>query len=403
MTATKLTEAVVKKLAYAPVGKQLFVGDTELPGFGLRIGATAKTFFVEKRVRGKTRRFSIGRHPQVCCHDARACALQHLAQMSAGVDPAALRRSERARSVVLGEVYAAFVGQRRLRPSSRRDYDRAITKKLADWLACPVEEISRDMVRERHATLGKSAPAQANLVMRSLRSVLSFSRAAYQRDGQPVPRDNPVHVLTEGRLWFKIARRTRWIQPHEMRSWFEAVEALANEFPSGQAAIVRDYLLVLLFTGLRKGEAARLRWEDVDFDARTIAVRETKNHDDLVLPMSNFLEGVLRSRRKTAVLPFVFPSDGRTNHLVEVRRPIDWVIRRSGVAFSLHDLRRTFATTAESLDLPTYAVKRLLNHRSHSDVTQGYIQATPERLREPMERIARKLVELRDQLKTVAS
>ncbi|CDZ77228.1 hypothetical protein BN59_03649 [Legionella massiliensis] len=64
------------------------------------------------------------------------------------------------------------------------------------------------------------------------------------------------------------------------------------------------------------------------------------------------------------------------------------VVELSGVSFTVHDLRRTFATTAESLDLPAYALKRLLNHKMTNDVTAGYIMRDVERLRTPMQRIA---------------
>ena len=61
--------------------------------------------------------------------------------------------------------------------------------------------------------------------------------------------------------------------------------------------------------------------------------------------------------------------------------------KASGVSFCIHDLRRTFATVAESLDIPAYALKRLLNHANGADVTAGYIVANVERLREPMQKI----------------
>jgi integrase len=64
------------------------------------------------------------------------------------------------------------------------------------------------------------------------------------------------------------------------------------------------------------------------------------------------------------------------------------VIESTGISFSLHDLRRTFTTIAESLDIPAYGLKRLLNHSDGSDVTAGYIVANVERLREPMQKIA---------------
>lgn len=66
--------------------------------------------------------------------------------------------------------------------------------------------------------------------------------------------------------------------------------------------------------------------------------------------------------------------------------------RISDMSFTVHDLRRTFATTAESLDLPADAVKRLLNHKMTNDVTAGYIMRDVERLRKPMQQISDFLV-----------
>jgi hypothetical protein len=59
----------------------------------------------------------------------------------------------------------------------------------------------------------------------------------------------------------------------------------------------------------------------------------------------------------------------------------------SPCGYSVHDLRRTFITTAESLDIPACSLKRLLNHRIRNDVTQGYIVLDVERLRGPMQKI----------------
>lgn len=63
------------------------------------------------------------------------------------------------------------------------------------------------------------------------------------------------------------------------------------------------------------------------------------------------------------------------------------VTKASGIAFTVHDLRRTFITIAESLDISAYALKRLLNHKMTNDVTAGYIIADVERLRKPMQQI----------------
>jgi integrase len=63
------------------------------------------------------------------------------------------------------------------------------------------------------------------------------------------------------------------------------------------------------------------------------------------------------------------------------------VIKESGISFTIHDLRRTFLTVAESLDISAYAVKRLANHKMSNDITAGYIVADVERLRQPMQKI----------------
>ncbi|RUQ85047.1 integrase [Legionella septentrionalis] len=63
------------------------------------------------------------------------------------------------------------------------------------------------------------------------------------------------------------------------------------------------------------------------------------------------------------------------------------VTKFSGIHFTVHDLRRTFITIAEGLDISAYALKRLMNHKMNGDITAGYIVADVERLRKPMQQI----------------
>jgi integrase len=129
----------------------------------------------------------------------------------------------------------------------------------------------------------------------------------------------------------------------------------------------RDYLLLLMFTGLRRTEAASLKWEHVDFSARTFTVIDPKNGCDHTLPTSDFLHELLSKRRQVAKGLYVFPSRSAIGHITEPRKQILNVCRESGVSFRAHDLRRTFAGIADSLDLPWYAIKKLLNHKTGVD------------------------------------
>lgn len=54
----------------------------------------------------------------------------------------------------------------------------------------------------------------------------------------------------------------------------------------------------------------------------------------------------------------------------------------------IHDLRRNFLTAAERLDVPHYALRKLANHVSASDVTAGYLVVDVERLRGFMDKIS---------------
>ena len=83
----------------------------------------------------------------------------------------------------------------------------------------------------------------------------------------------------------------------------------------------RDFLLMALFTGMRRGELMRLRWENVDLAARTLHLPTTKNGDPLNLPLATYLADLLTKRKKQAGRsPFVFPGPGKDGHLVETKK-----------------------------------------------------------------------------------
>jgi integrase len=113
------------------------------------------------------------------------------------------------------------------------------------------------------------------------------------------------------------------------------------------------------------------------------------------MPMSVQLHRLLLKRRSVGYEnEYIFPGKHPAPFLSNPDNYKRDIIAATGVQFCFHDLRRTFITIAESLDVPHYSLKALLNHSMGNDVTGGYIQITPERLREPMQRIADKITEL---------
>jgi integrase len=250
-------------------------------------------------------------------------------------------------------------------------------------------EISKDMVAKRHTKIGvERGKAYANLAMRFLRAVFNFSIAQYEDgSGNAILRENPVVRLTQTRAWYRVERRQTVIKSHQLAPWYQAVMILKNDKISEQSGLVADYLLFLLFTGLRRQEAATLKWFDIDLQDRSFTIRDTKNREPLTLPLTDFINSLLENRKAVTDSEYVFAGNGKAGYLIEPRHQTQKVIEASGVSFTLHDLRRTFITVAESIDISAYALKRLLNHKMTNDVTAGYIINDVERLRDPMQRI----------------
>jgi integrase len=382
----------VVRQAPPPATGVRFIRDSQLPGFALKITARGlKTWIVEARMKGQknAKRRTLGRYPAVTPERARRLAIQELGRFAEGVDQLAEQRSTRAKAVTLGEVFTDYLALRDLKPVTVADYEKAFRTSLEDWRHKQITAITRTMVEHRHRQETEKSPARANMAMRLLRALFNFAIGKYETaEGEPVVTDNPVMRLNAIRAWNRIDRRRRLIRLHELPAWFAAVEALRER--TGRAPVVADWLEFLIFTGCRRTESLTLRWEHVNLDARYFVIPDPKNRLPHELPLSDRLHEVLtRRKEQDAGTGFVFPGTGPTGRLVNEQDWVRQVRQDSGVMFTPHDLRRTFATVAESLDIPGYALKRLMNHASGigGDVTAGYLQIDVERLRVPMQRI----------------
>lgn len=121
------------------------------------------------------------------------------------------------------------------------------------------------MVLKRHQRIAmEHGEVTANNVMRHLRSVYNVTSTAH--DEFP---PNPVTILTQARAWFPERRRRSTVPAHALPVWWDAVMQ--------EPGYARDFLLIALFTGMRRAEIASLRWEFVDLDERALHIPKTKN------------------------------------------------------------------------------------------------------------------------------
>lgn len=388
--AHKLTKNLIDSVPYPDSG-QAFYRDSQLKGFGLRVGTGSKVYFAEGKINNKTVRVTIGHHGVFATEQARTEAKGLLGMIAKGVNPNDISKADKAKKVTLSEVYTSYLKARNsLKPRTIYDYDRFMKTHFLAWNNKPLIQINKDMIERKHREIGERSEAQANLAMRFMRALFNFAIGKYEdSEGVPIIPDNPVKRISQTRSWYRVERRQTVIKAHDLSAWFKSVNNLTIISYGANCEATRDFLLLAIFTGLRREEALGLAWDNVDLKAKTLTIPDPKNRQPHTLPLSNYLYDLLKTRFENNQhnSPFVFPSTGVKGYMNDPRDQMQKVIDDSGVKFTPHDLRRTFITVAESLDISAYALKRLLNHKMNNDVTAGYIINDVERLREPMQRI----------------
>ena len=393
------TKSFLDKLSIPEGSTRPCYHDSNTIGLSLRVTSNSvKSFFVQKRINKRTTKVTLGRYPEMTIQQARVKAIKTLNSISEGINPNKLAEEEAIRRITLGQVFNDYVRSRgtNLKDNTKKGYVSAFNNYLEDWADKPIAEITRDMVERKHRKITKQSPTRANTVMRQLRAYFNYAMGEYEdATGNPIFIHNPVSRLSHIKAWNREKRKQTVIKTYDLKKWYDTVMELPqhqlNSKKPNTAKVCRDLFLFILFTGLRRREASTLMWDNIDFKDHSLTIEDTKNHEAHSLPLTPFLLEVLERRKSDSA--YIFQGTTPDKPLNDPKKQLDKVRKISGVYFNLHDLRRTFITIAESLDINTYALKQLLNHKDQRDVTGGYIITDMERLREPMNKITDYILE----------
>lgn len=391
----KISSPWVDDLPYAvDSSKPTFYWDPELKGFGVKVNRTSKRYIADTKVNGSTVRADLGEHRVISAEEARKKARVALGKMHDGINPNAERRAKREKGRALREICEEYLHYKPIGERTKRDYLYHMGRTVVELMDRPFLQIRREEIEKLYKKKSQAtdSPAQANQAFRFVRAVFQFAKRYRDAEGHAMLPENPVDVLSENRLWLKVAKRTRYIKTNQLRAVWEALWQLKNDKLSHDRETIRDLILVLLFTGLRFSEAQKLKWSDLDFAAKTLTLEVTKNHLPHILPWSDYLGDLFQRRySERGRSKWVFPSTrlGGNQPIVEPDKQLEHIVSNSGVKFTAHDLRRTF-TTAANRSIPSnhnvYLIKRLVNHKV-ADVTGDYIQYELEEIRESMQAI----------------
>lgn len=372
----QFTQARIRALPTPEKGRVDY-HDLKVPKLTCRVSHTGNKSFVVLKWNGKTmQRVTVGKFPDVTVLEAQQKAQAILTEINSGIDPIAQKRKQVMIRASLVDIFEQYLSDRKLKLVTINGYRYNMKKHFNDWLDKPASSISEAMVLKRHKELSIKGETTANSAMRVLRLTLNYAHAIGAVD------DVSTKIISKTRLWHKNRRKERVIPSNKLKQWYESVEALSNYK-------AKVYLLMLLHMGLRSSETLSLEWRNVSLKSATITLLDTKNGTDLTLPIpAILLPYIRRLHRQTSKSKWVFASDNMAKPITLPKKPIATVIKASGVEFSPHDCRRTFATIAEAVNLPLTMIKRLMNHVTSNDVTGGYIITEEETLRQAINKVA---------------
>ena len=383
---------------------QLYIFDKQVQGLTIRVTHLGvKAFVIRKRIKGQSNAayVNLGYYPEMTIHQARQKALEALNMIALGINPNKVKDGVATKqNITLQKVFDDYcVSKHNVKSSTMKNYNSIFNAYLSDWKKKPIAEITRDMVEKRHRDIGKGSkkfpesPSRANTTMRLVRALFNYAMGQYEdSQGEPLFLHNPVSRITSQKLWFKEKIRQDTVMNYDLKKWYEGVMKLPlqkdNVYIDTSAEVVRDFLIFAMFSGLRRNEVLEMKWSDIDFRNHSFTLEDTKNNESHSLPLNFKLDEVLERRKNDSDNPYVFKGLNPNSHLHPPKRQMARAVELVGFHFTTHDLRRTFETMANRLNLSNYTLDKLINHKNSKTITGRYIVLEIDDLREPMEKTA---------------
>jgi integrase len=362
-----ITKTVVEA-AKPPAAEQRFIRDDEIKGFALRVIATgAKTFIWEGRIKGRTRRITIGQYPDLSVAVARQRASEIRGAIARGEDPASEVQGSKA-EITFRELVVTYM-ERHARPHKKSAWQDENTLRRyvpGGWNSRRLSDISRGDVAGLHAKIGEAnGRYAANRTLALLRAMFNLAPTWDLFKGE-----NPAR----GIKLFLEDKRERYLSPDEL----ERVNAALLDEPDWRW---RAYFPLAVALGTRRSELLSARWQDIDLEQRTWRIPETKAGRTLLLPLPLPLVELIEKLPSRYESTWLFPGVGASGHLQEPKKAWARILSRAGVAHArIHDLRHTLASlmVAQGISLPL--IGRALGH-SLPSTTNRYAHIALDPLR----------------------
>jgi integrase len=382
----KLTKRLIDAAQTDVEKGEVFLWDSEVKGFGLRVKPSGiKSFVLKYRVGGQTKRHTIGKvGSPYTADEARQVAADLLRDIRKGSDPAAMKVQARD-GLTVAEVCewyleqagkGAVLGRRgeRIKASTlAMDRSRIHVHVLPLIGRCKIESLTLEDIDKFQTDIaaGKTAKERNGRGGITTGGTGAASRCAgmlgtifEHAKRKKLLKANPAVGLKK----YADGRQRRFLTLDEIATLGAAmrVAEAAGERGTGFAGI-----RFLLMTGLRRMEALALRWTRIDARAHCIRFEDTKSGPQL-RPVGAHAVKMLEGLPRRDGCPWVFPSERGNGHFIGLPKVLERVCRRARLAkVTVHVLRHSFAATAAEMGFSELTIAGLLGH-TVSSVTGRY-------------------------------
>jgi len=370
----KLTKRFIDSIDVPEEDGQIFVRDTALPGFGMRITRGMKTFILERRIRGRSRRITIGPYGPLTVDDARDKAERMIGQIADGQDPAQERLDQK-RELTLETLIALYRERHLPRKKSSKNDEIQINAYLNTWKNRKLSAIRRKDIVDLHLKTGENhGQYAANRLISLLRKMFNLAKIWGIYEGE-----NPA----SGIEMFPEKKRERFVHPDELPRMMKALKSEKNFY-------IQAAFLICLLTGARKMEVLSMRWEDVNLEEGAWRIPETKAGRSHLIPLPSPAIDLLQKLPLVHDNPYVFP--GRTGHLVNINKA--WKRIRTEAKLEdvrIHDIRRTLGSWLAGSGASLPLIGKVLGHTQPS-TTAIYARLDLEPVRAALESNAQRML-----------
>lgn len=322
------------------------IWDTELPGFGLRRFPTgAKRWILRFEERGKSRVWTIGKGDDLSARAARQLAQDRMREAILLGLPQRPAVKEAARAPLFPEVYGVFLKDRPFawaKSTEARNLSDIERVLIPEFGELPIDVITKAHVLRWKDDMSKRE-GRYNRAVPTLSAVMEYP----ERLGHRTIGTDP----TRGMARYPRAAKQRLLSSAE----YARLERRLCELDDQTVATA---IRLILHTGARCSEVARLRWKDIN--ANRLELPRSKTGRKTILLSDRALR-LLASL--TPCKPDAFVFGGQDQQPPNLSR--FWFQFRSTAGLPdvrLHDLRHSYASHAARLALPLPVSQRLLGH-----------------------------------------